>query len=112
MWQFMKRGIVVAAGLVMASLSWAIFTSWATVLRCFARRSCWDAVALIAWRWRVAQALMVACVLIGGLQFTDGRFREASAGTDFVLYQKNLLYFERDRTAFVADVLASGGLML
>jgi endonuclease/exonuclease/phosphatase (EEP) superfamily protein YafD len=47
-------------------------------------------------------------VLIGGLQFVDGRFRTAPVGTDFVLYQKNLLYFERDRTAFVADVIASG----
>ena len=105
MWQFMKRGIVVAAGLVMAMSflgdlhglgdSLAVFRT-AILLGCGGV----DSVAL---------ALMVAYVLIGGLQFTDGRFREASAGTDFVLYQKNLLYFERDRTAFVADVLASGG---
>jgi endonuclease/exonuclease/phosphatase (EEP) superfamily protein YafD len=66
------------------------------------------AVASLVWRWRVAQGVIAACAIIWAHQIMDGRFSSAPTDIDFVIYQKNLLYFERDRSAFIEDVIASG----
>ncbi|SMX32246.1 endonuclease/exonuclease/phosphatase family protein [Octadecabacter ascidiaceicola] len=65
-------------------------------------------VAALVWRWRGAQVLAIASLGIGGLQLADGALARVPDAPDFVLYQKNLLYLERDRTEFIADVFASG----
>lgn len=63
--------------------------------------------AALVWRWRGAQVLALVVFGIGGVQLADSAFAIVPEAPDFVLYQKNLLYLERDRTAFIADVIAS-----
>ncbi|AKS46518.1 Uncharacterized conserved protein YafD, endonuclease/exonuclease/phosphatase (EEP) superfamily [Octadecabacter temperatus] len=65
-------------------------------------------VSALVWRWRWAKVLALVAFAIGGMQMADGAFASVPDTPDFVLYQKNLLFRERDRTEFINDVLASG----
>jgi endonuclease/exonuclease/phosphatase (EEP) superfamily protein YafD len=64
-------------------------------------------VSALVWRWRWAKVLAVVVFGIGGMHLADGAFAAAPQTADFIIYQKNLFYRERDRTEFIADVVSS-----
>ncbi len=104
------RALVVAAGLAFAGSfagdlhpmgdSLAVFRPVifvGTVLMC-----------AVVWRWRVAQGIGVFAAVVTAFHFATGAIAAPPAVVNYVHYQKNLLFKPADRTAFVADVIASG----
>ena len=66
-------------------------------------------VSALVWRWRMAQLLALAAVLVAVWHGGGGWLYEApKQGADIVIYQKNLLFRPRDRAPLEADIRASG----
>jgi len=109
MWQLIGRGAVIAAGMVLAASYGGDFHAVGDSLAVFRGAILMGCAvcAVLVWRWAAAQVLLLAVVCISIFQLSDGAFARTPEQPDLTLYQKNLLYFERDRAAFIADVLAS-----
>lgn len=107
MWQFLGRLLVVVAALVLL-MSFAgdlhgVGDSLA-VFRPFILIGTFVVCALV-WRWRVAQAGVVAVFVIAGWH-TAGFVPSsiAQSAVDLTVYQKNMLFRPRDRATLIDDI--------
>ncbi len=111
MWQVVGRAFVVLAGAVLAASfagemhglgdSLAVFRP---VLICGV-----IACGALVWRWRGAQILMAAAVVLAGLHGVAIVGKTTHAGqADVVVYQKNMLFRGHDRSELIADIRSVG----
>lgn len=65
-------------------------------------------LAVLLAGWRPAGPVLIALSLVAAVDWAAPRLWRPAPGGDLIVYQKNLLYQQTDRRAFVADVVASG----